>query len=502
MSDQTAQTDSTTPARGGKGAGASRARRLPWGSGGTESSRAGLAGSSTLASTAGGLSRRGVLRAAGAGAAVVGGGGLLDACSSSIKGASSSSTSSSTASASTSDILIGFIHPLTGDLADFGTADNWVLSTIQATPQYKNGFKIGGKTYPVTIKSYDTQSDATRAGQLANQAILTDKVDMLVTSSTPETVNPVATVAEKLGCPLVCGNVPWQSWYVNLGGNPTPGKSTFKPTWTTMYFLGVNDLCNAFIPMWNRIHAQLSTDKVVGCMFPSDSDGDAFRAAWPLFAGPAGYTLVDPPAYTDGLTDYTPFISEFKSKNCEFFTNVPLPPDFNVFWKQAAQQGYKPKLATVAKVLLFPSDVAALGSLVNNIATDAWWTPNMPWKSSLTGQTCTEIANAFTADTGSQWVQALSNYSLFEVAYAAMTSVNNPHDKTEVADALFKVNIDALAGPLNWTSSKSPAPGVVDTPCVGVQWKPNSKYGWSMEVVDNTLMPNVPLTGTLEPTNT
>jgi hypothetical protein len=42
----------------------------------------------------------------------------------------------------------------------------------------------------------------------------------------------------------------------------------------------------------------------------------------------------------------------------------------------------------------------------------------------------------------------------------------------------------------------------VDTPCVGVQWKPNSKYGWSMEVVDNTLMPNVPLTGTLEPTNT
>ena len=45
------------------------------------------------------------------------------------------------------------------------------------------------------------------------------------------------------------------------------------------------------------------------------------------------------------------------------------------------------------------------------------------------------------------------------------------------------------------------APGVVDTPCVGVQWKPSTQWGWSMEVVDNTLMPNVPLTGTLEPTN-
>ena len=216
---------------------------------------------------------------------------------------------------------------------------------------------------------------------------------------------------------------------------------------------------------------------------------------------PAGYTLVDPPPYTDGQTNYSSFISLFKSKNCEFFTNVPLPPDFNVFWKQAAQQGYKPKLATVAKVLLFPGDVAALGSLVNNVATDAWWTPNMTWKSSLTGQTCAEIAAAYTSATGSQWVQSLSNYSLFEVAYAAMTSVNNPHDKAEVAAALFNVNIEGVAGQLNWTSSKNPAPGVVDTPCVGVQWKPNSKYGWSMEVVDNTLMPEVALTSTLEPTN-
>ena len=476
MSDQTAQPDST------------------------KSSRGDLGESSPSGGPAGGVSRRGLLRAAGAGAAVVGGGGLLEACSSSIKGATSSSSSSSTAGASTQAIVIGFIHPLTGALGDFGTSDNWIIKTIQATPQYKNGFKIGGKTYPVTIKSYDTQSDATRAGNLANQAILTDKVDLLLASSTPETVNPVATVAEKLGTPTICGNVPWQAWYANLGGNPTPGKSTFKPTFTTMYFLGVNDLCNSFIPMWNKIHSQLGTDKNVACLFPNDSDGNAFRAAWPLFAGPAGYTLVDPPAYTDGLTNYTSFISEFKSKNCEFFTNVQLPPDFNVFWKQAAQQGYKPKLATVAKVLLFPSDVTALGSLVNNVATDAWWTPNMPWKSSLTGQTCMEIANAYTSDTGQQWVQSLSNYSLFEVAYAAMQMVNNPHDKTEVAAALFKVNMEALAGKLDWTTSK-PAPGVVDTPCVGVQWKPNSKYGWSMEVVDNTLMPEVPLTGTLEPTN-
>ena len=446
----------------------------------------------------GGISRRSVLRAAGTGAALLGAGaggsGLLAACSSGIKGAAP-------ATSATKDIKIAFIHPLTGALAGFGASDNWVVSKIQSTPQYKHGLKIGGKTYQVAIKSYDTQSDPNRAGQLANQAILQDGADLILTSSTPETVVPVATTAEKLGTPCIAGNVPWQGWYGALGGNPTPGQSTFKPKWNTVYFLGVNDLALEFIAMWDRVRKEMGADKVAGCAFPNDSDGNAFRGAWPIFAGKAGYKLVDPPPYQDGLSDYSSMISTFKSAKCDFFTNVPLPPDFNVMWKQAAQQGFKPRLATVAKVLLFPSDVTALGDLVINVATDAWWTPNMPWTSSLTGETCQQIASAFESDTGNQWIQALSNYSLFEVAHAALTATNNPHDKAEVAAAMFKVNITGLAGQLNWTDPKNPAPGVVDTPVVGVQWKKGTKYPYEMQVVDNTLMPNVPLTGQLEPTN-
>ena len=61
-------------------------------------------------------------------------------------------------------------------------------------------------------------------------------------------------------------------------------------------------------------------------------------------------------------------------------------------------------------------------------------------------------------------MQNLSNYSLFEVAHAAFMSVNNPHDKTEVADAIHNVDVKALAGPLDFASAKNPAPGVVDHP--------------------------------------
>jgi branched-chain amino acid transport system substrate-binding protein len=448
----------------------------------------------------GALSRRGLLRAVGAGAAVVGGGGLLQACSSSIKGASSSSTSTASAGAGTAgSITIGWIHPLTGGLAGFGAPDNFVISKVMQTTPYKNGFKVGGKTYSVTIKSYDTQSSPTRAGQLAAQAINADRVDLLLASSTPETVNAVASQAETLGTPLICANIPWEPWYINLGGNPQ--KPTLKPKYVVMYFLGAEHLIQCFIPMWNRIHAQLHTDKVAGAAFPNDSDGNAFRAVFPIFTKMAGYTLDMSAPYTDGTTNYSSMISTFKSQNCDFFTNVPLPPDFTVMWKQSVQQGFKPKLATVAKVLLFPPDAYALGSLVNNVATDTWWVPSMPWTSSFTGETCQQMANDYEASGGGQWNANISNYSLFEVAHAALTAVNNPHDKAEVANAIHNVNINALAGPLNFTSPKAPAPGVAITPPVGIQWQTGTKFPLEAKVVDNTLLPQVQITGDLKPTN-
>jgi branched-chain amino acid transport system substrate-binding protein len=463
-------------------------------------------------STTGRVSRRSLFRAAGVGAAVVGGGALLEACSSGIQGAASSSSSSASASTSTGgsassggaskEITIGWIHPLTGSLAGFGYPDNWVAKEIMATSQYKNGIKIGGSTYTVTIKSYDTQSSVTKAGSLAKQAIQQDNVDLLLASSTPETVNAVASQAETLGTPLICSNIPWESWYINLGGNPQ--KPTLTPKHTVMYFLGAEHLALCFAPMWNRIGAKSGNNHKVAAAFPNDADGNAFRAVFPQVLKPTGYTLDLSAAYTDGLTNYTSMISQFKSHGDDFFTNVPLPPDFATMWTQALQQGFKPKLATVAKVLLFPQDAYAMGSKVYNIATDSWWVPELPWTSSLTEESCTDLANAYTAAGLGQPNANISNYTLFEIAHAALTSVNNPHDKAELSAALFKVKLpQAIAGPVDYTSTNAktnPAPGVAITPPVGIQWQKGTKYPLEYKVVDNTLQPNAKVNGDLLPT--
>jgi branched-chain amino acid transport system substrate-binding protein len=436
--------------------------------------------------------RRGVLQAGAAVAATAVGTAAATACSSGIKGSSGTTGSGATAG----ELKIGWFHPITGGLSGFGSADNFVLSKIRATPQYSKGFTIGGKTWKVTIRSYDTRSDPTVSGNLAHQAILSDGMDMLVASSTPETVNPVASAGEALGTPVICTDCPWESWYTNLKGNIT--KPTLKPKYTTVFFFGVEHLAGSYIPMWKRV----ATNKLVACAFPNDSDGNVFRAVWPGFAKKAGYKLVIPPAYTDGTTDYTSLIASFKSAGCELFTNVSLPPDFANLWKQMAQQGFRPRLATVGKDLLFPSDAYALGSLVNNVACNARWTPSLPYRSSLTGETCQQFGTDFETTTGGQWIQSLGgSYALFEVAHAVYTSVNDPKDKAEVAAKMQTISVDTMVGTLDYADPKNPAPGVRIIFPVGAQWQKGTKYPYELLVVDNTLNPTVQIQAQLKETS-
>ena len=224
------------------------------------------------------VSRRQLLQGAGAGVALLGAGRLLGSRSASLQRISSGSAG---------EIVIGFVSPQTGALADFATSNNFAVSRVRQTSAYTKGFTVGGKTYSVKVIVADSQSDPNRASEVARNLVLNNHVDLIITSSTPETDNPVALVCETEGVPCISTVVPWQSWYAGLGGNPL--KPTTKYQYNVMFFFGLEGFGKCFIPMWKRI----STNKVVAEMFPNDADGNAFRAAWPPMMKAAGYTPVD-----------------------------------------------------------------------------------------------------------------------------------------------------------------------------------------------------------------
>jgi len=362
------------------------------------------------------LSRRGFLGAAGA----VGAAGLAG-CSSALK--QTSSPTSSGGSGGT--IKIGYISPETGSLSVFTQSNGYVLSRVRSA--LAQGLTIGGKKYPVEIISADSQSSSARAATVASQLVQQDSVDFLLATATPETVIPVSAQAEASGVPCVLTICPWEQWYYNSSG----AANTF--TYSYMYFLGSQEETDLFASVWS----QVSTDHVVGGLWPDDVDGATFQKYMTKKIDSLGWKVVPSGAYTDGLSDFASIISTFKSANVEILHAAPIPPDFITFWRQAHQDGFAPKIASISKALLFPSAADALGPLVSNVMSPLWWSPQFPYKSSLDGTTASAFAADYKTSTGSAWTQPMGfNYAVFEIAVAALKASGDPKDGKAVASAI------------------------------------------------------------------
>ena len=391
-------------------------------------------------------------------------------------------------------IRVGFISPRTGALAGFGEADGYVLELARRS--LAGGLTIGGKKYAVVILDRDTQSDPARASQLAKALINSDKVDLMLAISTPETINPVSDACEAAGVPCLSTVMPWEAWYFGRGAKPG-APSPFK--WTYHFSFGVGEFAKCYASQW----ALLPTNKKVGVLYPNDADGNAIRANLAPALEKAGFTIVDAGPYEDGTTDYSAQIAKFKAEKCEIFNTFPIPPDFAAFWRQAAQQGYTKtvKIAQVAKFGLFPSNVEALGSLGFNLASACYWHKTFPYKSALTGIGGVELANSYEKSSGKQWTQQLgATMALLDAGFEALKASADPKNMANVAKALSTLQVTTMIGKVDFT--KGPVPNVSNTSIIGTQWvkaPAGSKYKYDYVITENATDPNVPVGAKLLP---
>src|SRR3984885_14657033 len=124
-----------------------------------------------------GLSRRAVIKSLGAGVA-----------------ASTLGMPAVARAQSAGTIKIGLITPATGPLALFGDADGWTVGKVKEL--LKSGLETSAGRFDVDILVRDSQSNPNRAGEVAGDLILNDKVHLLVPASTTDTVNPSADQGE------------------------------------------------------------------------------------------------------------------------------------------------------------------------------------------------------------------------------------------------------------------------------------------------------------------
>ncbi|MEO1224456.1 MAG: ABC transporter substrate-binding protein [Pseudomonadota bacterium] len=387
-------------------------------------------------------------------------------------------------------ITIGYVSPQTGPLAPFAEADDYILAGIREV--LADGIDVDGTMHPVEILVRDSQSNPSRASEVAADLILGDEVNMIVVSSTPETTNPVSDQCEINEVPCVSTVAPWQPWFFTRGGDPEAG---FE--FTYHFFWGLEDVIAVFTDMWS----QLDTNQSVGGLFPNDGDGNAWGdpdLGFPPVLANLGYTLTDPGRYQNLTDDFTAQISAFKDASAEIVTGVVIPPDWTTFWTQSAQQGFRPKIASIGKALLFPVAVEALGDTGNNLSSEVWWSPSHPFSSSLTGQSAAEVAEGYTTATGRQWTQPIGfAHALFEVAVDALRRSGDPTDYYAVTDAVATTDIDSVVGPIRW--GDGPVRNVAKTPLVGGQWRLGGEFPYELVITSNEQAPDIPTASTMEP---
>ena len=382
---------------------------------------------------------------------------------------------------------VGLVSPLTGPLAGFGEAQDWIIGGLKAAME---GVTNNGKPVKIELITKDSQSNPNRAAEVATELILKDKVNLILTKDTPDTTNPVADQAELNSVPCISTNCPWQPWFFGRGGDPAKGFD-----WTYHFFWGLEDIIANFVGVWDLSGAA----KKVGGLFPNDADGNAWGDKDHGLPGPlkaAGYDLVDPGRYQPLNNDFSAQISAFKAAGVEIVTGVMIPPDFATFWAQAAQQGFKPKVVTIGKALLFPASVDALGDRGDGLTTEVWWAPSYPYKSSLTGESAQSLADSYVKASGKPWTATLGfSHAIFEVALDVIKRASDLGDSKSVLDAITSTDLQTIIGPVNWKAG--PVKNVTKTPLAGGQWQRNNGK-LELVIVVNPQHPDIPIGGKMK----
>jgi branched-chain amino acid transport system substrate-binding protein len=120
---------------------------------------------------------------------------------------------------------------------------------------------------------------------------------------------------------------------------------------------------------------------------------------------------------------------------------------------------------------------------------DILWSPTHPFKSSLTGISCNDLAEAWTKKTGKQWTSPLGlDYAGFELFADALKRAGS-FDKKKVRQALVQTDLKTIIGPIKFNEKN-----FCLTPLLAGQWVKGKRWPWELETVYNKDYPSIQCT--------
>ncbi len=416
---------------------------------------------------------------------------LFSGCAGTSTTASTASATSAAPTSSGEPIKIGIVNPTTGKLAGFGEGCPWTETLIvDYVNKTLGGITVDGNKRPIEIIIYDSTSDTTVCAEMAQKLCEEDKVDLIIARHTPETVNPVAAIAERYSIPCVAIEGP-----VDAVAHAGPYKNTYHSFWT------LDMMYEQYKALWTKAGYGPNKGYKIGVAFANDADGTAWYGVFTKKLVADGYQLVDPGQYPDSTTDFTSVIKTFKDANIDILLGTNINPNFHDLWTQALAAGLNPPVVTMGKAALLQSDAEAIGKkIMDGVMGEVWWSPTHPYVSDLTKMTCTQLAELYKKDTGNEITQPMGyKYASMEIAVAALTKAASL-DPAVITKALSEINIQTIVGPIAYNKQYmidgQNYLSYAETPLCGGQWLYDEATDTlKLVIVDNSLYPNIPTTG-------
>ena len=141
----------------------------------------------------------------------------------------------------------------------------------------------------------------------------------------------------------------------------------------------------------------------------------------------------------------------------------------------------------MSKAILFHQTIEALGDIGIGLSDHMVWHPTFPYKSYLTGQTCQEYADTWTAESGKQWTQPLGQLGKYEWAIDVLKRTKDIEDKQTYVDAIVTTKFEGINGPVDYnlpvkTGTVRPVPNVYKIKIAGGQWAKSEDPKWKYDL--------------------
>lgn len=386
-------------------------------------------------------------------------------------------------------IRIGYVNPTTGALAGNGEGCAWVVKQITDYVK-EHPITVDGRQKTIEVIVYDSASSQNTCSTMAQKLIEEDKIDLMIAIQTPNTVIPVVQVAERYGVPCIATQAPVDPVANSL--------ESFH--WTYNAFYTLDDVYESQRSLWEQAGHPRGSGAKVGLLFANDADGTAWHDIFIRRLAEDGYEVVDPGQYPSGTTDFTNVANTFKAREIDIIAGTNIPPDFMNAYNAIIGAGVQVDCVTMGKCCLLASDVEALGALADGIMTQVWWAPTNPFASQLTGLTCSELDAAYAKDNGGRTMPqpAAFAYAALELAVHTFTKAGTT-EKNAVRDAIGALDVDTVVGHVKYDNEMNGLPYTRTVLCGGQWQRENGQL--TLKVIDNTLHPEIPLTGEYVPGN-